>query len=183
MGIPKGFKHTDETKAKFSKAHKNNKYNSKCPIKRFWTKIEKGQNENDCWKWLAGKHKFGYGKIKIYGKTMGAHCFSFILHNGKIPIGKLILHSCNNPECCNPLHLYAGTYKDNSNDMIKADSQIKGENVNTAKLNKEQVLKIRKLYQSNKYTLKKIALLFRIGISTVHHIVTNNKKYKHWKHI
>lgn len=50
------------------------------------------------------------------GKTVRAHRASWILHNGSIPPGLHVLHSCDNPPCVNPEHLFLGTDKDNAQD-------------------------------------------------------------------
>lgn len=57
------------------------------------------------------------------GKPSYAHRVSYILANGPIPTGLVICHKCNNPECVNPKHLYAGTQKDNVADQIKRWNQ------------------------------------------------------------
>ena len=85
---------------------------------RFWEKIIKGFSENDCWQWDGAKTGHGYGVIGLgVGKKMiMAHRLSYQLHLGEIPIDLLVCHTCDNPECCNPKHLFLGSYSDNMQD-------------------------------------------------------------------
>lgn len=83
---------------------------SRC-INSFNKKIEK---TDTCWLWTASTTK-GYGSFK-YKNIRTAHRFSFFVHKGEIENGKLICHTCDNPKCVNPDHLYAGTVFDNAND-------------------------------------------------------------------
>ncbi len=84
---------------------------------RFWSKVVK---TDSCWKWTGCK-KDGYGRINRGARGLGsdyAHRVSWLMHNGAIPEGLCVLHRCDNPECTNPGHLFLGTKKDNSRDMI-----------------------------------------------------------------
>jgi hypothetical protein len=83
-------------------------------MERFFNKINK---TDTCWFWLGAlRGKSGYGAIKIEGKVVDTHRFSYSLHYGEIPKGMLICHTCDNKTCVNPNHLFLGTFKDNFED-------------------------------------------------------------------
>jgi len=73
----------------------------------------------ECWPWNGSRDAFGYGKKKIARKQYYTHRLAYWWANGMhIPAGALVLHRCDNPPCCNPAHLYAGTAKDNVRDTV-----------------------------------------------------------------
>ena len=61
----------------------------------------------------------GYGVITHDGRRLPAHRVSYEVNVGPIPEGQMVLHSCDNPPCINPEHLWTGTAKDNQQDAIK----------------------------------------------------------------
>lgn len=83
--------------------------------KQYWSKVLK---TDGCWSWVGAKHRHGYGQIRVNKKLLAAHRVSWLLHYGQIPDGMCVLHKCDNPECTNPEHLFIGTMKDNSRDMM-----------------------------------------------------------------
>lgn len=88
----------------------------------------------------------GYGYIPHGAKVkLWAHCESYKIHNGEIPIGKLTCHSCDYKPCVNPDHLWLGSDKDNSDDKIakgRSNAPV-GERASKAKLKDNQIVQIR----------------------------------------
>jgi len=83
----------------------------------FWSRVARGK-ENECWPWTGGKIK-GYGYLILNGSGYYAHRVSWLLFSGEDPLGKCVLHKCDNPPCINPDHLYAGSHGDNMRDMFR----------------------------------------------------------------
>lgn len=96
--------------------------------------LDNVEMKRDCWIWTAGKSHNGYGKIEITGngfkRTERAHRVSYQQFVGPIPKGLLVLHSCDNPSCINPDHLFIGTQKDNIRDR---EDKKRGNNANAKK--------------------------------------------------
>ena len=84
---------------------------------RFNSKIEK--IESGCWIFTGWKDRQGYGSAYWKGKNIPAHRLSWIIHNGMIPKGLSVCHSCDNPSCVRIDHLWLGTPKENMLDMIR----------------------------------------------------------------
>ena len=76
-------------------------------------------DSNGCWLWQGHcESKAGYGQVSYNGKSVPAHRMFYAELVGPIPQGICVLHKCDVPQCVNPEHLFLGTQKDNTQDMI-----------------------------------------------------------------
>jgi hypothetical protein len=122
---------------------------------------------------------YGAWAISRSGKSFNrnAHRFAWIIANKQSPPdGWVICHKCDNPLCCNPAHLFAGTRADNQRDMqAKLRSGVLGTKNPKAVLTEEQVLEIRRSTESDK------VLSARYGV--LHWAISDARSGRHWKHL
>jgi hypothetical protein len=112
----------------------------------FWPKVDK-RSSNECWNWLAYLDKDGYGNFNINSASRRAHRVAYVLANRVLKTSLLVCHSCDNPSCVNPAHLWAGTDRQNIDDMITKSRTLTGTRNPKAKLTKNKVRHILKLSQ------------------------------------
>lgn len=85
-----------------------------------------------CWIWTAAVGSWGYGRLEVGVKETGfwaepAHRVSYQIHRGKIPEGLHVLHKCDTPLCVNPDHLFVGTPRMNTADMVAKGRHAHGD--------------------------------------------------------
>jgi ribosomal protein S27E len=85
---------------------------------RFWSNVDVG-DPNRCWPWIGGRNSGNYGEFKLRGLQYRAHRCAYTISLGAIPDGGIVRHGCDNPPCCNPAHLIAGSYLDNALDKVE----------------------------------------------------------------
>lgn len=132
---------------------------------RFWRKVDRSAGPEACWPFMGSRRAAGYGVISVGKKNDLAHRVAFRLaKGGVIPDGMLVCHSCDNPPCCNPAHLWLGTDGDNIADMIRKGRAVfhRGERVAHAKLTASLVAELRQ--QKADGTLKCRAAARRLGV-------------------
>lgn len=112
---------------------------------RFWARVGR-RNDDECWPWLLTPGRMGYGRFKPTPKDqLSAHRTAWELTHGPIPSGLWVLHRCDNRRCCNPAHLFLGTPRDNTRDMMAKGRNVpppvrSGATANGAKLSEAEVL-------------------------------------------
>jgi hypothetical protein len=157
------------------KIAESNLRRTKPPSQRFWSYVNKGDEEK-CWLWKGDCDSKGYGRIGFGGHSgpkISAHRLSWTIHNGVIPEELCVLHKCDTPLCVNPNHLFLGTQADNCADMAR-----KGRQPNP-RLKEKQVLEIRELYKQGGITQEKLSKRYGVCPANISFIVNNIK----WKHI
>jgi hypothetical protein len=132
--------------------------------------------EEGCFIWLKGKDRDGYGRAWFNKSTLPAHRVSYYLYYKVWPGDKLVCHSCDNPSCVNPNHMFLGTHRDNHKDRGRKGRTAKLDNHGRAKLNVEKAKEIRKLYSAG-YTQRELGDMFNVSNAAVHSIV-NNKTWR-----
>ncbi len=94
-------------------------YEDPLVVARFWSKVEVGR-PTECWEWKArARANYGYGAFNPRPGTphVRAHRFAYALVNGEPGTQEVVRHICDNPPCCNPDHLVAGSQAQNVSDM------------------------------------------------------------------
>lgn len=147
----------------------------------FWSRLVR--TEYGCWEWPGRRTKAGYGGVSYYKRMMGAHRLAWMLTNGPIPKGMCVCHTCDNPPCCNPDHLWLGTYKENVADCIRKGRRIPqakrahGEMYRQAKLSYAKVAEIRQRHAVGDVSMHQLAREYNVSYPTIYHTV----KGRYWK--
>lgn len=145
-----------------------------------WSKVDK-KGPNECWPWKGFRNKQGYGRTWMGDKGYYAHRVIYsLVHPGEIKLSAprnmnkpgFVLHTCDNPPCCNPKHLKLGSHPDNMRDKVKRGRlpDYSGDKGPNCKLTMEDVfwIKMQKKYGA---TLRSLALLYDVSRSCISHLM------------
>lgn len=148
--------------------------------KRLWSKVcVKGIGE--CWEYKERLNEHGYGVFHVKKKSILAHRMAYIITFGVNIDGMIIMHTCDNPRCCNPSHLKIGIQSDNVKDMINKGRNVvlAGSKHYKSKLTEADVINIRKYYDSGQMKVKELSEKYKVNMNNIDFII----KRKTWKHI
>lgn len=146
--------------------------------------LNRHKKVNGCWEWNGKLNNSGYGCFQkvIDGKKVEvrAHRVSYEIWKGEITEGMQVCHTCDNPSCCNPDHLWLGTAKENVQDCVKKGRRLNARKraVASGKITEEQVIEMRELYR-NGTSRKDLEKRYGMSQSQVSGILT----YKFWTQI
>ena len=148
-----------------------------------------------CWEWRYAKNKKGYGRVGLpkTRKTVFAHRLAYEVLVGPIPKGLCLLHSCDNPSCCNPDHLRIGSKAENNKDIIERGRHVaggtktpksrckyeRGEKHHAAKFRANDIRLIRIRYSSGECTQQELASEYGTSRDAIGKIIRKQR----WAHV
>ena len=143
---------------------------------RFWSKVDCVSTDPEkCWVWCGAKNPAGYGIIELKTaagrRPLLAHRVAYTLSLGPIPCGLFVLHSCNNPACCNPAHLRPGTAAENSADTARSGAYERplkrGQTHPASKFTIDEINTAKTMLYGDKMSQKEIAKMLGCSRQTV----------------
>lgn len=132
-------------------------------------------DDTGCWEWAGAFFSNGYARAGLNGFSQRASRMSYEIFKGKIPDDMLMCHTCDNRKCVNPDHLFIGTPKDNSKDMVAKGRSLRGEKHHNSKLTEKAVITIRGSKKSKEFLAKK----YQVSIFTIIDVLNGRT----WKHV
>ena len=113
-------------------------------LRNFWTKVAR-LGPGDCWEWGGALDTSGYGLVHLDSVLYKAHRVAYSVGKASQPGASYVCHSCDNPRCCNPSHLWLGTARDNAHDRDEKERQYaaQGEDHYRSILTTKQVIEIK----------------------------------------
>lgn len=133
----------------------------------FWSNVDRSGGPDACWPWTGRRGEKGYGRVAIgttqpRSTTRATHV-AYFLEFGAWPDEDkpIVLHTCDNPPCCNPRHLRLGTHAENNEDMV-----AKNRHRPHARVTAEMAAEMRSLHDAG-HTFIAIAERFSVHRSTV----------------
>lgn len=154
------------------------------PGARIWPRLVKN---GECMEWAGSRNEHGYGGMRVDGVAIKAHRYAYELANGPIPDGMDVLHSCDNPPCCNPEHLSLGDAKKNAQEMVGRGRHAvsrygtgylsRGESHGRRKLSNESVTYIRA--NPEHLNISQLSRKFGVARATIRSVIEN----KTWSHL
>jgi hypothetical protein len=133
-------------------------------VERFWSHVDQSGGPEACWPWTKGLTPQGYGDFRIPTAHVRANRYALAVHLGRpIKSGMQALHTCDNPPCCNPAHLYEGTPRHNADDARTRGRTATGEKNGRHVLTDDQVRELR----ASDEPLRNLAQRYGVSVAQV----------------
>lgn len=149
-------------------------------VDRFKSKIE--VKPSGCWHYVGATDADGYGMFWYNGKTIGAHRFSAEHLANLIVMKQCVCHTCDNPICVNPQHLFIGTSQQNTADRHSKGRTVKGSQVGTSVYNEQIIKTVKDAYNSRNHyrgIIKDLSIEFNVSYIVVWYAC----RKKSWQHV
>ena len=157
-------------------------------LERFWSHVNKDgpvpkhcPELGSCWVWTAYVNNEGYGRLRAgldSAKTLATHV-AWFLETGKWP-ALCILHKCDNPSCVRFSHMFQGTRRDNSDDMMAKgrNNQPCGEAHPSHIVTAKQIRRIRAMWATGKYQQRELAKRFGFASKSSIAFIVNGEQWR-----
>ncbi len=132
---------------------------------------------NRCWEWAGPVDRDGYGLLQVNDIGSRAHRVAYRVFRNELSGARCVCHSCDNPRCCNPAHLFLGSDADNARDRDRKGRGPRGAKNHFAKLTAEKAQEIRRHLNSGRGQ-SETARLCGVSVTIVHNIARG----KAWRH-
>jgi hypothetical protein len=156
---------------------------------RLWSKVDVIDDDTSCWEWKNSRRPKpdNYGQFRwtnpITKKTevAAASRVALFLTTGELP--DHACHTCDNPPCCRPAHLYDGTHIENMRDRLArgryGTGDQRGTNNPSAKLTDELVIMARNLARTGMQLKDTHERVGYEGSATVLRFAITGRTWKH----
>lgn len=147
-------------------------------IARFNASFSKGGRE-ECWPWILGTTKGGYGIFNAQSISTTAHRAAYVIFCGNAGTS-LVCHTCDNPPCVNPRHLFVGTQVRNMQDC-KAKGRMSPPPIGIGVRNGRAALRERDVILIRQSNIPSATLMKRFNVSRS--AINSARTRRSWKHL